>query len=108
MARTAVLLITATLFSASTASAQSTRPRIHTLEELRGPQVDALDRERTLFILPVGMLEVHGPHLPIGNDTIGLLYEAGQVSRRLGQALPQWKPTSAGRWRRTVSSGSSC
>ena len=90
MARTAVLLITATLLAASTASAQSTRPRIHKLEELRGPQIDALDRERTLFILPVGMLEVHGPHLPIGNDTIGLLYEAGEVSRRVSRALPQW------------------
>jgi len=90
MARTAVLLITAALFSASTASAQNTRPRIYKLEELRGPQVDALDRERTLFILNVGMLEVHGPHLPIGNDTIGLLYEAGEVSQRLSRTLPQW------------------
>lgn len=89
MARTAVLLTTIVLL-ASTTWAQNTRATVYKLEELRGPQVDALDRERTLFILPVGMLEVHGPHLPIGNDTIGVLYEAGQVSRRLGQALPQW------------------
>ena len=89
MARTAVLLTTIVLL-ASTAWAQSPRPRVYRLEELRGPQVDALDRERTLFILPVGMLEVHGPHLPIGNDTIGVLYEAGEVSRRLTRALPQW------------------
>jgi len=74
----------------SAAGAQNARPRIYKLEELRGPQVDALDRERTLLILPVGMLEVHGPHLPIGNDTIGLLYEAAEVSRRVSQALPQW------------------
>jgi creatinine amidohydrolase len=43
-----------------------------------------------LFILPVGMLEVHGPHLPIGNDTLGLLYEADIASRRLRTALPDW------------------
>jgi creatinine amidohydrolase/Fe(II)-dependent formamide hydrolase-like protein len=92
MARTVVLLVTiAALVSPSTASAQDPRPSIYNLEVLRGPQVDALDRERTLFILPVGMLEVHGPHLPIGNDTIGLLYEAGEVSRRLSRTLPpQW------------------
>lgn len=29
--------------------------KIYKLEELRWPQVDALDRGRTLFILPVGM-----------------------------------------------------
>ena len=89
MARTSVLLFTV-LALASPVSAQSTRSKVYKLEELRGPQIDALDRQRTLFILPIGMLEVHGPHLPIGNDTIGLLYEAGEVSRRLSRALPQW------------------
>ena len=66
------------------------RPGIHKLEELRGPQVDALDRERTLFILPVGMMEVHGPHLPIGNDTIGVIYEVNETAVRLQQSLPDW------------------
>ena len=64
--------------------------KTYKLEELRWPQVDALDRERTLFILPVGMLEVHGPHLPIGTDTLGLIYEANAVSRRVSRALPDW------------------
>jgi creatinine amidohydrolase len=71
-------------------AADPSRPGVHKLEELRGPQVDALDRERTLFILPVGMIEVHGPHLPIGNDTIGLVYEANEAATRLQQALPDW------------------
>ena len=66
------------------------RPGIHKLDELRGPQVDALDRERTLFILPIGMLEVHGPHLPIGNDTIGVTYEANEAAARLRLSLPDW------------------
>jgi hypothetical protein len=30
------------------------------------PQIDALNRDRTLFILPVGMVNEHGPHLPVG------------------------------------------
>lgn len=64
--------------------------RVYKLEELTWPQVDALDRERTLFILPVGMIEVHGPHLPIGTDTLGLTYEAGQAASRLGRELTDW------------------
>jgi hypothetical protein len=34
---------------------------VYKLEELAWPQIAAFDRERTLFILPVGMLEEHGP-----------------------------------------------
>ena len=66
------------------------RSTVYKLEELRAPQIDALDRERTLFILPVGMIEVHGPHLPVGTDTLGLIYEANAASRRLSTALASW------------------
>ena len=44
-----------------------------------GPQIDALERQRTLFILPVGMIEQHGPHLPVGADTIAVTYEAARL-----------------------------
>jgi creatinine amidohydrolase/Fe(II)-dependent formamide hydrolase-like protein len=63
---------------------------VHKLEELTWPQIDAFDRRRTLFILPVGMIEQHGPHLPVGADTIGVTYEASGVSRRVSQSLPDW------------------
>jgi creatinine amidohydrolase len=43
-----------------------------------------------LFILPVGMVEEHGPHLPVGADTIGLTHEATGVSSRVSRALPEW------------------
>jgi creatinine amidohydrolase len=66
------------------------RTGIHRLEELTWPQIAALDRQRTIFILPIGMLEEHGPHLPIGADTIALMYEAAGVSRRVSRALPDW------------------
>jgi creatinine amidohydrolase len=36
------------------------------------------------------MLEVHGPHLPIGADTLGVLYEVEHASQRLSTALPDW------------------
>ena len=68
----------------------SPRSRIYKLEELTWPQIDALDRQRTLFILPVGMIEQHGPHLPVGADTLGVMYEANGASRRVSRALPDW------------------
>ncbi len=60
MHRTTVVLI-AWLMSGSAAWAQNqtasqpggsppSRPGIYKLEELRAPQIDAMDRERTLFI----------------------------------------------------------
>jgi len=40
------------------------------LENLNWKQVDALDREKTIFFLPISLLEEHGPHLPVGMDLI--------------------------------------
>jgi Creatinine amidohydrolase len=71
-------------------SSGSGRSRIYKLEELAWPQIDALNRQRTLFILPVGMLEEHGPHLPVGADTMGVMHEAAGASRRVSEALPEW------------------
>ncbi|WP_287154331.1 creatininase family protein [Candidatus Solincola tengchongensis] len=36
--------------------------------DLTGPEIDALDREKTVFVLTLSPLEVHGPHLPMGTD----------------------------------------
>lgn len=66
------------------------RARVYRLEELRWPQIDSLDRERTMFILPTGMIEQHGPHLPVGSDTYGVLFEADGAAARISRALPEW------------------
>jgi creatinine amidohydrolase len=39
-------------------------------EKLSWKQIDALDRQKTIFFLPISLLEEHGPHLPIGMDFI--------------------------------------
>jgi creatinine amidohydrolase len=39
-------------------------------EELASPEVAALDRERTIVVLPIGSVEQHGNHMPLGTDTI--------------------------------------
>jgi creatinine amidohydrolase len=69
---------------------QVRNPRILKLDELTWTQVDALDRQRTMLILPMGMLEEHGPHLPIGADTIGVMFEADRIAQRVSRVLPQW------------------
>jgi hypothetical protein len=38
------------------------------LEELAFPDVQSLDRNRTIFLLRFSIMEEHGPHLPIGTD----------------------------------------
>ncbi|HEX9582418.1 MAG TPA: hypothetical protein VF970_15040 [Gemmatimonadales bacterium] len=43
-------------------------PSVLQLEELSYTDIDALDRERAVFVLTFGNLEEHGPHLPVGSD----------------------------------------
>jgi len=47
---------------------------IATLADMTWEEVDTLDRRRTVAILPVGAIEAHGPHLPLGTD--GIIAEA--------------------------------
>jgi creatinine amidohydrolase len=90
MKQALMVLVVFCLADGPVSVAQPPATRIHKLEELRWPQIDALDRERTLFILTIGMLEEHGPHLPIGADTFGVAFEAAGVAREVARALPQW------------------
>ena len=85
---TVLMILCAGAAPASSEPPQSVR--IYQVEELRWPQIDAFDRERTMFVLPIGMLEQHGPHLPIGADTFGVTFEADGVAPRVARALPQW------------------
>jgi creatinine amidohydrolase len=66
------------------------RSNIYRIEELTAPQIDALNRDKTLFILPIGMLEQHGPHLPIGSDSFGVSYGLAEISKRVGKPLADW------------------
>jgi creatinine amidohydrolase len=65
-------------------------PPIYQLGELTWQEVDGLDRARTLFILPVGMLEQHGPHLPVGADTLAVVNEASFVAEQVSRASAAW------------------
>jgi creatinine amidohydrolase len=45
--------------------------RFHRLDHITLKQLRALDRSRTVVLIPVGMLEEHGEHLPLGTDSFG-------------------------------------
>jgi creatinine amidohydrolase len=66
------------------------RGKIVTIGNVTWKDVDALSRDSTIFLLTVGMLEEHGPHLPIATDQIAVEYDAAQVATRLSRALRGW------------------
>lgn len=61
-------------------------------EELTWPELDALDRERTVVCIPFSPLEEHGPHLPIGTD----LMVARHFAVSLAQTLEERRPDVTG------------
>ena len=64
--------------------------RILPIGNLTWTEIDALNRDSTIVLLTIGMLEQHGPHLPIASDQIGVEHEMNQVATSLIQALPGW------------------
>ena len=43
-------------------------------------EVEALDRSKTIIVLPVGSIEQHGPHLPLDTDSLTAIYIANRIS----------------------------
>ena len=58
---------------------------IRELAELTWEEVRDLDRSRTVAFLPVGAVEAHGPHLPLGTDNVIAAAMARAAATRLGQ-----------------------
>lgn len=52
------------------------------LAEMTWPEVDALDRERTVVLIPTGSLEQHGAHLPLFTDSLLVSAVATAVEAR--------------------------
>jgi len=58
------------------------------LTDLTWKQVDALDRNATVFVLPISPLEEHGPHLPIGTDFL----TTAETAKEAMQVVQKQKP----------------
>jgi creatinine amidohydrolase len=67
------------------------------LAELPWTEVDALDRYRAVCLLPIGAVEAHGPHLPLGTDAILAEAMAEAAAERLAarDLIPLLLPTFA-------------
>jgi creatinine amidohydrolase len=75
-----IAVLFASTASASAAAAQAPaapgKLSVH-WEELTGPEFKtAIARAQGTCLLPFGIMEKHGPHLPIGNDLINVRYAA--------------------------------
>jgi creatinine amidohydrolase len=68
-------------------------------EELSAPEIAALDRDRTIVVLPLGSVEQHGRHMPVGTDmllsyTVSLAV-AERLAGRVAVLPPPWYGFSA-------------
>ena len=60
------------------------------LEELTYTDIDALDREKTVFVLTFGNLEEHGPHIPVGSDYFQAVALRDGLIERLRERHPEY------------------
>lgn len=74
-------LIVLIAFSSSLSWSQ-TKLSIH-WEELTGPDfIQAIQQAQGTCLLPFGILEKHGPHLPIGTDLINVRYATSHAAEQ--------------------------
>jgi len=60
------------------------------LEELTYPEIDAIDREQSIFFLTFGNLEEHGPHIPVGSDYYMAVAVRDGLIERLKASYPDY------------------
>lgn len=63
---------------------------IQTFSLLKETELKALVPDVTLVIFPIGGLEQHGPHLPLGTKLIQSKESVDLLSKKLERALPGW------------------
>ena len=84
--RTAVLSLAILICSALPLRAQT--PDTVFLEDLTWMEVrDAIASGKTTVIIPTGGTEQNGPHMVLGKHNFLVKYKAGEVAKRLGNAL---------------------
>src|SRR6201996_9471531 len=91
----AAVTLTAAMFAAAPLTTHAQQPPTHT----RWDELTASDWPRALAasnhtcILPIGILEKHGPHVPIGSDLIQVReWSARAAKKEIGPGFPDYFP----------------
>lgn len=83
----------------ATAALSQSRHAASHWEELSSPEIAALDRDRTVVVLPVGSVEQHGRQMPLGTDTMLAAAVTGAAAERASVPVvilpPPWYGFSA-------------
>lgn len=67
-------------------------------EEMTSPEIGALDRDRTVVVLPIGSIEQHGNHMPMGTDSMlahAVSLEAAKIAGEVAVLPSPWFGFSA-------------
>jgi creatinine amidohydrolase/Fe(II)-dependent formamide hydrolase-like protein len=59
------------------------------LAQLSSPDIDSLDRGKTLFVMSMSPLEVHGPHLPLGTDVMVAEEVSERALAKIRERMPE-------------------
>jgi creatinine amidohydrolase len=87
MQRQIVLALIALICSATLGQAQPTSNSVF-LEELTWVEVrDAIAAGKTTAIIPTGGTEQNGPHMVLGKHNFLVKYKAGEIAKKLGNAI---------------------
>lgn len=83
----AVLSLTALLFPAFASAQQTTEGSLH-WDELSWTEIGAaIGAGKTTVIVPTGAIEDKGPHMAVSQHSVTVRYAAGEIAKRLGNAL---------------------
>src|SRR5581483_8202696 len=75
MSRTVRVVLIMLIFASIHAMAQD-KLSVHWEELTAGDFMKAIERSQGTCVLPFGILEKHGPHLPLGTDLLDVRYAA--------------------------------
>lgn len=64
--------------------------KTYKLEKLSYPQIESLDKEKTVFIIAISPLEEHGPHLPVGVDALNAYFFAEHAAEHIISNHPEY------------------
>ena len=67
---------------------QKNDTKIIKFEELSWKHINNLDKNNTIFFLPISPLEEHGPHLPVGTDLLTVRDAATEAIKILNKQRP--------------------